>query len=98
MSELSLYLQDIGLNWDLFKLVLIGAKTTIIVSLLSVTIGMILGVIFLGLQKFPFKPVAWFFEFILLCLRGLPEIVMVFLVFYGIGELLSEFDIELTEF
>ncbi|RIY35135.1 ABC transporter permease subunit [Psittacicella gerlachiana] len=86
------------INFTLLEIVLKGAMWTIIVSVLSMLLGMLLAIIFLGFQKTPFKLISAPFEVFLMMLRGLPEIVMVFLVYYGGSQLLSNFDINLSAF
>ncbi|MFC6275971.1 ABC transporter permease subunit [Psittacicella hinzii] len=85
-------------NLSLLTLVLKGALMTITVSFLSMLLGMVIAIIFLALQKIPFKPINYLFELVLMMLRGLPEIVMVFLVFYGGSQILSNFEIDLSAF
>lgn len=86
------------INYNLLLLVLQGALMTIVVSLLSLFFGMILGIIFLGLQKAPFRPIGIFFEVLLMMLRGLPEIVMIFLVYYGGSQVLINLNINFSPF
>lgn len=83
------------MSYSLLTLVLSGAMWTIIVSLLSMLFGMLLAIVFLGLQKAPLKIISFPAELLLMMLRGLPEIVMVFLVFYGGSQLLSYIDVNL---
>lgn len=86
------------INTSLLSLVLQGAGITVLVSLLSALFGMLLAIVFLGLQKIKFKLLSMPFEGLLVLLRGLPEIVLIFLVYYGGSQLLAEFDMELSPF
>lgn len=88
-----------NLNPNFLQLILEGAWMTVQVSLLSAFFGMLLGILFLILQKVKFKPVSLTFELLLVMLRGLPEIVLVFLVYYGGSQiLLTYFDYEFTAY
>lgn len=88
-----------NLNPNFLQLILDGAWMTVQVSLLSAFFGMLLGILFLILQKVNFKPVSLTFELLLVMLRGLPEIVLVFLVYYGGSQiLLTYFDYEFTAY
>ncbi|RIY31916.1 hypothetical protein CJP74_06035 [Psittacicella melopsittaci] len=87
-----------AINFTLLLIVLKGAVWTIIVSVLSMLLGMVLAIIFLGFQKAPWRIISAPFDVLLMMLRGLPEIVMVFLVYYGGSQLLSNFNINLDAF
>lgn len=83
------------INSDYLQLVFDGALMTIQVSVLSMILGMVLAIIFLVFQKLKFRPISFAFEVLLMILRGLPEIVMVFIVFYSGSQLLLDlFDID----
>ncbi|RIY33526.1 hypothetical protein CKF54_02645 [Psittacicella hinzii] len=86
------------INLSLLEIVLKGAGWTVVVSVLSMLLGMVLSTIFLGLQKTPLKIISAPFEVLLMMLRGLPEIVLIFLVYYGGSQFLSNFGINLNAF
>ncbi len=72
---------------NFFYTILIGTKTTLAVSLSSLGIGLILGLC-LAAAELQRSPLRYIFHLWNLLIRGLPEIFVIFVCYYGVTMLL----------
>ena len=75
---------------NFFQVILLGTKTTLSVSLSSLGVGLILGLLFAAgeLQHSPLKNIFYLWN---LLIRGLPEIFVIFICYFAITLLLTNF-------
>lgn len=65
-----------------------ATKTTLLIAITSLVIGLILAFLFTVLESWRFKPVAWLVSIIVIVIRALPEILVVIAIYNGIPLLL----------
>ena len=85
MSEL-LYFGDAGWGDDLAR----GALITIQLALCSVVVGFSLGLVLAMAKLSRFAPLRWLIEVYILFVRGVPEFLILLLVFFGSEVVINE--------
>jgi len=76
-------------DWLNYFLPLLDAtKTTLLLALISLVIGLLLAFLFTVLESWRFKPVAWLISIMVTIIRSLPEILIVIAIYNGIPFLL----------
>ncbi len=61
-----------------------GGWVTLKISVGAWLVAMVLGVIIAGIRDFGPRPIAWLFDFVVTVLRSVPELVLLYLVFFGL--------------
>lgn len=70
--------------WPLLKA---GMQYTVTLTLISFVLGLILAFVLAIMKLSSFKPCVWVSSFIIWFVRGIPLIVLLFLIFYGLPQL-----------
>lgn len=65
-----------------------AASTTLELALCSLILGLFLAMLFATWESMPFKPIAWIGSALIILLRGLPEILIVLFIYFGLSQLL----------
>lgn len=77
------------LDWLNYIIPLISAtKTTLLIALCSLVIGLVLAFVFTVLESCRFKPIAWFISTLVIGFRALPELLIVIAIYNGLPLLL----------
>lgn len=66
-----------------FLQILLGAWITIKVAICALLLGLVLGLLGSSAQSIPNKPIQWFFRSLISVVRGVPELVVIFFVYFG---------------
>ncbi len=66
---------------------LVGAGMTFAVAISSYALALLIGVVFAACKLSPIAPLRWFGNFYTTVFRGVPELLIIYLVFFG-GEML----------
>ncbi len=69
----------------ILQLLLAGGEVTLEVSIGSWLVSVIAGLLFLAFRQAPYRPVRWAADFVITCLRSMPQLVLLYLVFFGLG-------------
>jgi His/Glu/Gln/Arg/opine family amino acid ABC transporter permease subunit len=70
---------------EFLKVVLLGIPMTLLITALSFAVGAILGIPLVLGRRTTIAPVRWISRLIIDVLRGIPPIVWLFIIFFGIG-------------
>lgn len=82
MSE---YLRD-TLIWQIMPYLLVGAKTTILLSLVSMALALVLGLLAALARLSRHAPLRWLSNIYVEIIRGTPLLVQLFIVYYGLPQ------------
>jgi His/Glu/Gln/Arg/opine family amino acid ABC transporter permease subunit len=66
-----------------FLQILLGAWITIKVAICALILGLLLGLLGSSAQSIPNKPVQWLVRSLISIVRGVPELVVIFFVYFG---------------
>ncbi len=80
---------DVTLMWESIPFILQGLPYTLGLSLLSFLLGNLLGVVLTILGMLPIKPLQWLLRFYISFLRGVPALVLLFILYFGLPYQLS---------
>jgi polar amino acid transport system permease protein len=69
---------------DYWPLLARGALLTLQIAFIAFVAGMVIGAVAATLSLMPFGPLRWIISFYLMVMRGIPFIVILFLVHYGL--------------
>ncbi|MGE5704658.1 MAG: amino acid ABC transporter permease [Clostridia bacterium] len=78
---------DFSLVTKFFVFLLEASWVTIELSLISILLGLILGLIAALMKISQIKPLVWLADFYIWVIRGTPILVQIFLVYYGLPQL-----------
>lgn len=78
---------DFSLVTKFFVFLLEASWVTIELSLISILLGLILGLITALMKISQIKPLVWLADFYIWVIRGTPILVQIFLVYYGLPQL-----------
>lgn len=70
---------------EFLDVVLLGVPMTLLITALAFSIGAVLGIPLALARRASVAPVRWISRFLIDVLRGIPPIVWLFLIFFGIG-------------
>ncbi|MEW9502343.1 amino acid ABC transporter permease [Jeotgalibacillus marinus] len=81
------------MTWDAVKVILIdnlpflwdGIKLTIFVTFVTLFFGFILGLVLAWLRSFRFKPIKWMALSIINLVRGIPVLIQLFFIYFGLN-------------
>lgn len=85
---------DFSLVQQYIPFLLEASVLTLEISILSIVVGLVLGLIIVLMKISKFKPIVWFADFYIWSIRGTPLLVQLFLVYFG----LPQIGIEMTPF
>ena len=73
--------------WDYLPSLLLAALMTIAVAVVSWVIATVLGFLFALVQRNPVRLVRGVNDFVTTCIRGTPQLILVYLAYFGLGQL-----------
>lgn len=79
------YLQE-TLLWQVMPYLLLGAKTTILLSLVSMALALVLGLLAALARLSRYAPLRWCSNIYVEVIRGTPLLVQLFIVYYGLPQ------------
>ena len=88
-----------GFNWDVVfdnkELLWEGLKNTVWISVVSMSFALVFGLVLAMMRVSKIKPLSWIASFYINVIRGIPLLVLIFYVFFGLALWL---DIRFTNF
>jgi His/Glu/Gln/Arg/opine family amino acid ABC transporter permease subunit len=65
--------------------VLLGVPMTVLITILAFALGAVLGVPLALARRSPLGPLRWVARFVIDVLRGIPPVVFLFVIYFGLG-------------
>ena len=81
--------EQVILYWDIFKYLLPAVPRTILITIASFALAMILGLIFGILRISTYRPVRFLAGAYIDIIRGVPLLVQIFFIYFGLGSILN---------
>jgi len=70
--------------WYIFRVLVAGAVYTILVTVACISAGLLIGLASALLSRIQWKPVDWALGAFTYVFRGIPVLVLLFIVFFGL--------------